>query len=191
MQHSKRELAAFHKLFVCQNANVSPWVSCMPCAPWHTEKQPLSERPCGDHSDATDPGARSLAPAAPCSLPHPLLHKADTKKVAPRILYSSQPVQPRAAEPVPRCRLSLAEQEVKWRHLRGKINGEVSHSIPEKMAQPWSWRHSHGGEAAREPQHQWFPPNSQKNRVCYILQKPHLTNLLCTPALLWEFYSIC
>lgn len=182
LQHHKTELAAFYKLFECQHANISPWVSH---TPWHVAHS-------HDQSDSVGTTAMSLflpcahtaAPAASSaalgSPPQPLLHQAQTKKAAPHILYPYS-----LAQTVPRCHLSLAEQMNRC-HLWEKMSRAGRHSSPDKMAQPCSWTESQGGRAAREPQHQ-FPPNSQKNTVCYVLQKPHLINLLCTPALWWEF----
>lgn len=125
-------------------------------------------------------------PVHPQKLPWdpPLSPAAPDKETAPHVLCSHS-----LAQPGPPCHLSLAEQMNRC-HLWEKTSRAGRHSSPGKMAQPCSWTDSQGGRAAREPQHQ-FPLNSQENTVFHVLQKPHLINLLCTPALWWEFYSIC
>lgn len=172
-----------------------PWVSCTPRAPG-TWKMGIVRVTVWGHMAMSLllPCALtwSLTPAALCPPPHPLLHQAETKLCHMFcVQFCVHPARPASHSPASTT-LSLvtAEQEVNRCHLWEKINtSETQH--PWQNGPALSWTDSQGGRAAREPQHRWFPLKSQKNTVCYSLQKPHSVNLLGTPALLWEFYSIC
>lgn len=146
--------------------------------------QPWSEWQPGDHSHVTAPALCTSSSPRSCSR-FPL--SAPTAPGTKKLHHAFCALSAWHSQ----CHGVTCHLQSRWTNaIWEKMSRAGRHSSPDKMAQPCSWTESQGGRAAREPQHQ-FPLNSQKSRVCYVLQKPHLINLLCTPALWWEFYSVC